>query len=145
MVSNQHHHPGADADASDRALRISLEQLLAGDGDEDARRELARLAEHRHSTAALVQALIAIDDRLGRFEEMLAALHEAQQRPSDKQWYTVSEVAEMLGKAEFTVREWCRLGRVYASKRACGRGNAQEWIISDAEIERIRNEGLLPM
>ena len=62
-----------------------------------------------------------------------------------KDWYTVAEVAEILGKAEFTVREWCRLGRVYASKRACGRGTSQEWIIAHEELTRIRNEGLLPL
>jgi hypothetical protein len=33
---------------------------------------------------------------------------------------------------------------VYASKRACGRGHAKEWIISHEELTRIQNEGLLP-
>lgn len=66
------------------------------------------------------------------------------QRP-EKDWYSVAEVAGTLGKAEWTVREWCRLGRVYASKRDCGRGNAKEWIIAREELERIDNEGLLPL
>jgi hypothetical protein len=42
------------------------------------------------------------------------------------------------------VREWCRLGRVAASERACGRGKFQEWIVSHEELTRLRNEGLLP-
>lgn len=60
-----------------------------------------------------------------------------------KEWYTTAEVAALLGKAEFTVREWCRLGRVTACKRVCGRGPTQEWSIAHAELERIRNHGLL--
>ena len=61
-----------------------------------------------------------------------------------RDWYTVAEVALKLSRSSFTVREWARLGRIYASKRACGRGPTQEWIISAEEVERIRNEGLLP-
>ena len=83
-----------------------------------------------------------IADRLDRIEKTLQQL--VTQR-TVKEWYSTAEVAEILGKAEFTVREWCRLGRVWASKRDCGRGNSKEWIISHEELERIRNEGLLPL
>ena len=78
--------------------------------------------------------------RLEKIEEAISALVSEK---SVKEWYTTAEVAKMLDKAEFTVREWCRLGRVFASKRDCGRGNAREWIISHDELQRIRNEGLL--
>jgi hypothetical protein len=50
-----------------------------------------------------------------------------------KEWYSTAEVAAILGRAEFTVREWCRLGRVRAEKKKCGRGPASEWIVSHAE------------
>jgi hypothetical protein len=63
---------------------------------------------------------------------------------SVKEWYSTAEVAKLLDKAEFTVREWCRLGRVKAQKKKCGRGIASEWMISHAELTRVRNEGLLP-
>ena len=36
------------------------------------------------------------------------AVHEA---------YTTAEVAKILGEAEFTVREWCRLGRMREQAR----------------------------
>ncbi len=79
--------------------------------------------------------------RLNRIEQTLDLL--VQQR-AVKEWYSTAEVAKILGKAEFTVREWCRLGRVKAEKKKCGRGVASEWIVGHAELTRIRNEGLLP-
>jgi transposase len=83
-----------------------------------------------------------IHNKLDRIEGLLASLINAKQ---EKDYYSTSEVAEMLDKAEFTVREWCRLGRIWAEKRQSGRGAAKEWMISRQEINRIRNEGLLPM
>lgn len=80
--------------------------------------------------------------RLERIESMLSSLME---RKPAKDFYSTREVAEQLGKAEFTVREWCRLGRILAEKRACGRGVSKEWMISHAELQRIGNEGLLPL
>ena len=80
-------------------------------------------------------------EQLNRIEGVLEQL--LSQR-AVKDWYTTAEVAQVVGKAEFTVREWCRLGRVTASKRPCGRGLSQEWIISHDELQRLRNEGLLP-
>jgi hypothetical protein len=79
--------------------------------------------------------------RLQRIETLLAALVEQR---TIKDWYSTSELAAILGRAEFTVREWCRLGRVRAEKKKCGRGPASEWIVSHAELTRVRNEGLLP-
>lgn len=82
---------------------------------------------------------------LQRLERIETLLEELVSQRTVKDWYTIAEVAQLLGRAEFTVREWCRLGRVYASKRECGRGRAKEWIISHEELTRLRNEGLLPM
>lgn len=84
--------------------------------------------------------------RLSSMENLLSEIHDLlSRRQATKDWYTVREVAEILERSEFTVREWCRLGRVFASKRACGRGNSKEWIISDEELRRIQNEGLLSL
>ena len=82
-----------------------------------------------------------LTQRLDRIEQMLQAIIEQR---AIKDWYTTAEVAKVLGKAEFTVREWCRLGRVRAEKKKCGRGTSSEWIISHEELTRVRNEGLLP-
>ncbi len=83
--------------------------------------------------------------RLARLDERVADLHRllADGRPA-RESYTTADAANLLGKAEFTVREWCRNGRIRAEKRACGRGRSRDWAISHAELTRIRNEGLLP-
>jgi hypothetical protein len=54
-----------------------------------------------------------------------------------------ARIARLVGKAEFTVREWCRLGRVNAEKRASGRGKFCAWVISHTELLRYRRQGLL--
>jgi DNA-directed RNA polymerase specialized sigma24 family protein len=79
--------------------------------------------------------------RLERIEALLTSLVEQR---TVKEWYTTAEIAKILGRAEFTVREWCRLGRVHAEKKKSGRGIASEWIVNHAELTRVRNEGLLP-
>ncbi len=79
---------------------------------------------------------------LGRIEEQLAELRGTQ---TVKDFYSTDEVARRLGKAEFTCREWCRLGRINASKRFSGRGKHPSWAISHTEVLRIEKEGLLPL
>ena len=85
--------------------------------------------------------LQVLNERLTKIEAVLSTLVTEK---FHKDFYSTAEVAEMLGKAEFTVREWCRLGRIRARKRRCGRGKFQEWMIANDELLRFRNEGLLP-
>ena len=86
----------------------------------------------------------ATDEILARLAGIEAALAALVEQRSVKEWYSTAEVAAVLRRAEFTVREWCRLGRVRAEKKKCGRGPSSEWIVSHAELTRVRNEGLLP-
>jgi hypothetical protein len=88
-----------------------------------------------------MESIGSIDDRLGRIEALLGVLVERQ---TVKEWYSVDEIASLVGKASFTVREWCRHGRIYAQKRAYRRGKSAEWMISNKELVRVQNEGLLP-
>ena len=81
-------------------------------------------------------------ERLDRIESILMGMQHAGQ---SKEWYSTAEVAEKVGRAEFTVREWCRNGRVKANKERYGRGRAQEWRISHEELQRILNHGPLPI
>ena len=83
-----------------------------------------------------------IGSRLDRIE---AALDQLVAQRTVKDLYSTAEAAGLLGRAEFTVREWCRQRRVRAKKRPCGRGLSQEWVIPHAELQRIRNEGILPV
>lgn len=85
--------------------------------------------------------MVEIEERLSRIEAMLTQLVERQ---TVKEWYSVDEVASRMGKAAFTVREWCRLGRIAARKRSYKRGKSAEWMISHEELMRVQNEGLLP-
>ena len=86
-----------------------------------------------------------VEEILSRLERIELALEQLVSEREIKEMYSTSEVAELLGRAEFTVREWCRNGRIYAEKRLSGRGSSREWAISHEELQRIRNEGLLPL
>jgi hypothetical protein len=84
------------------------------------------------------------EDLSRRLRHIEVLLEQLVEQHTVKAWYSTAEVAKILGKAEFTVREWCRLRRVRAEKRDSGRGLSLEWIISHQELTRVRNEGLLP-
>jgi hypothetical protein len=81
---------------------------------------------------------------LERLERIESVLEELRRQRTIKDHYSTSEVAELVGRSEYTVREWSRLGRVRAEKRVCGRGAAGEWMISHEELTRLLSEGLLP-
>lgn len=82
-----------------------------------------------------------VAEQLGRVEVLLCSLVEREQV---KDWYEVEEFARLVGEAEFTCREWCRLRRIRGEKKGSGRGKYQGWVISHAELLRYRREGLLP-
>ena len=84
---------------------------------------------------------MTVDEKLDRIVAMLAALAEREQV---REWYSTGQVAQLLGKAEFTVREWCRTGRVNAAKKSSGRGAHASWAVSHQELLRVQREGLLP-
>ncbi len=79
-----------------------------------------------------------------RLERIEAVLTRLVQERTVKEWYSTAEVAQLLGKAEYTVREWCRQGRIRATKKAYARGAHSEWLISHDELIRVQNQGLLP-
>jgi len=85
---------------------------------------------------------MTIDERLDKIESMLTVLVERQQV---REWYSTQEFGRMVGKAEFTIREYCRLGRLRAEKRQSGRGAYPQWVLAHAELERYRKHGLLPL
>ncbi|MGH7169986.1 MAG: hypothetical protein ACRELG_06900 [Gemmataceae bacterium] len=84
---------------------------------------------------------MTLEERLERIESMLVLLVERQ---TIKDFYEVEECAKLVGKAEFTVREWCRLGRIRAEKKLSGRGGYARWAVPHSELLRYQREGLLP-
>jgi hypothetical protein len=106
-----------------------------------------------NDVAALGVGDSAITTRLERLEVGLAKLFDALDVVRElvaskvvvKEWYTTNEVAHILTRRPYTVREWCRLGRVNATRTHAGRGEVEEWRISHLELQRIQNEGLLPL
>jgi excisionase family DNA binding protein len=91
---------------------------------------------------ALADQLDTLAARLDRIESALQALVE-RQRVRD--YYTTEEAAKALGRSEYTVREWCRLGRIHAEKKGSGRGKYQSWVVCHDELLRVQREGLLPV
>jgi hypothetical protein len=83
---------------------------------------------------------MTLEDRLQKIEAMLVVLVERQQV---REWYTTHEFSKAVGRAEFTIREYCRLGRLRAEKRHSGRGAHASWAISNDELLRYQREGLL--
>jgi hypothetical protein len=97
---------------------------------------LERLEEMRD----LKESLKTIEDAVARIDRGLDRGDRAPQR-----WFKVKEVAATLNRDEFTVREWCRLGRIVAKNRGEKRGRHFTWPVAANELERYRNEGLLPV
>jgi hypothetical protein len=83
-----------------------------------------------------------IETALATFQTMLTALLD---RETVREWYTTEQFANLVGLAEFTVREHCRLGRLNAEKRRSGRGAYCSWVISHQELQRYQQQGLLPL
>lgn len=120
----------------------------------DDKERLAKRQDGRKSPQPDVAALLTVistaleslADRIGGIEAMLQELHASNERQAvEKEFYTTAEIAKLLGKRPYTVREWCRLCRVRAERTHAGRGHYDEWRIAHAELVRLQNEGLLPV
>ena len=82
---------------------------------------------------------MTLEERLQRIETMLTLLVG---RGHQQDWYGTDEFARLVGRSEFTIRQWCRQGRIEARKKGSGRGAHAAWAISHEELERFRREGL---
>lgn len=91
---------------------------------------------------ALEKTMNEILARLERIETLLTDLLAER---TQKEYYTVAEVAQIVGRSEYTVREWCRHRRIRGEKSRVGCGSSTEWRVSHAELVRIQNEGPLPI
>jgi len=104
---------------------------------------LARLEAFLDGIAA---RLTQVQEQQGTMAATLAEFRDVVAgQKTIKDWYSPEEIAEILEKQPYTVREWCRYRRINARKRPTGRGDAKEWEISHEELERIKSHGLLPI
>lgn len=106
-----------------------------------ARKQL--LASRRQRPSRLAFLLQAHDqDGLSPLSEIRGLLAEVRDfllsQRVVRDYYSTEQAAQILGKAPWTVREWCRQGRVHAEKRRSGRGRALDWAIFHAELQRIQ-------
>lgn len=83
---------------------------------------------------------MTVEQRLEKIEAILLVLVE---RDQVREYYSVEEFARIVGRAEFTCREWARHGRIKAEKKHSGRGAHAAWAISHDELQRYQREGLL--
>jgi hypothetical protein len=112
----------------------------------------ARAAAFRRSAAPAAEnlaelletAIRGLDERLKQIEVALESLRQQLfTKAVVKEFYTTAEIAQILNRRPYTVREWCRLGRIRAEKAHSGRGLDDEWRVSHDELVRFQNEGLL--
>jgi excisionase family DNA binding protein len=75
------------------------------------------------------------DEVIQRVFGMLERIERKIAGSVTKARYTVAEAAALLGKSEWTVRQWCNKGKVRGEKDSNGR----EWWIPHAELTRIMN------
>jgi len=86
-----------------------------------------------------------IEEVLARLDKIEATLQALVERQTVKEWYTTLEVARVVGKSEYTVREWCRQGRIRAEKKGSGRGKYQSWVVSHDEVQRFQKDESKPL
>lgn len=90
------------------------------------------------------EMLAVVREQLQRIESQLRLLVTSHERGLEKEFYTVKELALRTGRAEFTVRAWCRTGRVRATRVRGPAGMLGAFKISRDEVARMEKEGLLP-
>lgn len=71
--------------------------------------------------------------------------NEVAALPAGREWFTPEEIGRLVGRSAFRVREWCRLRRIAARKRATGRGKYLGWEICREAVLYYLNHGLLPI
>jgi hypothetical protein len=78
-------------------------------------------------------------------EDVMAKLEAIERKIAlpvqQKTYYTIAEAAALLHKTEYTVREYCRLGAMLATKTNLGCGQHRQWRIAATELERFQQAG----
>jgi hypothetical protein len=141
--------------ADNREPKMDLRQTTFLEEEEGARapevsrstlRGSKRSSSKESIQAMLIESLVPLAEQLQRIHAMLDTLaKQVLSQQLVKEYYSTKEAAKVLGKRPYTVREWCRMGRIRAEKADFGRGLDEEWRISHDELVRIQNEGLMTL
>lgn len=113
------------------------------DGDQPGRDPVDYLWFANRFEKLLVR-LESLESAITAIEGAVSAQEDAVP-PTPREFYSTQEFADLVGRAEYTVREWCRFNRIHAEKADSGRGDAKSWKIPVAELQRYQDHGLLPM
>lgn len=93
----------------------------------------------------LQERLTSLEDALTAIEQNASVADQTNtQPPMPREYFSVPEFASQVDRTIYTVREWCRLGRILAEKCESGRGDAKIWKIPTDELQRYRDHGLQP-
>jgi hypothetical protein len=86
------------------------------------------------SPDAVADRLSALEKAVGEVRQIVTGQH------FEKAWYTTTELAEILGRSQFTVQErWCNDGRIECEKDPA----SGKWRIPGHEVQRLRDGGML--
>jgi hypothetical protein len=93
-----------------------------------------------HSDLVL-QAVLLLGQQVASLDKKLAEIHQVVlAQKVEKEWYTTSELAEALGKSQYTVQErWCNEGRIECEKDP----ENGKWRIPGCEFRRLVGGGAL--
>jgi hypothetical protein len=80
-----------------------------------------------------------VADRLAALERTVAEVRQiVTGQHTGKAWYTTGELAEILGRSQYTIQErWCNDGRIECEKDP----DTGRWRVPDHEVERLRAGG----
>jgi len=92
-----------------------------------------------HHSDLLLQAVLMLGQRMTAMEQNVAEIKSVvlAQR-IEKEWYTTSELAEALGRSQYTIQErWCNEGRIECEKDP----ESGKWRIPGEEYRRLVGGG----
>jgi len=116
-------------------LATSLERVLLGLRTQPvvASREISQPVQ---SQEVVADHLIALQQKVTEVCQIVTG------QRFEKEWYSTGELAEILGKSQFTIQErWCNDGRIECEKDP----NSRKWRIPGHEVRRLKGGGgLLP-
>ncbi len=86
----------------------------------------------------ILQSLSALERQVAELSGQLEEIKGVSQAASVKDWYSTTDVAELMNVSQYTVQErWCNAGRIECEKEP----ESGKWRIPGSEYERLRRGG----